>query len=320
MSENADSGAVTHRQQSFKSTEDKIRETLEAAEKRDYDYVIALVSGGTDSLCAVDAYDRYHEDYDLPSIDLVVQTNTGTSMPSTLKTAREFCRDRGLPYSEVRNQKEGRMLAHRILEHGFPAHSQGGRGSGGHWPEFINRKQDTWDKVYGGFPGQQLWISGGRVDESDRRAGNLGDGAVDFGETGDRHPRKTWLSPIHGVLDGEKEQYIEEYDIPETPAYDWLGYSGDCTACSFDDPRVLNEIRIMCPELAYALETLVVWVYQRIRRGDIDQPIERCVWGTRLEDDGGDIPDGCQRSLAWGGCSEPNCKASKAATDGGSRE
>lgn len=299
-------------QYSFKSPDDKVREILETAAMKEYDHVIALVSGGTDSLCATDAYHRLHAEFGLPPIDLVVQTNTGTSIPQTLETAREFCAERGLPYAEVRNQTEGRMLAHRILEHGFPAHSQGGVGSGGHWPEFINRKLDTWDKVYGNFPGQHLWISGGRVAESDRRAGNLGDGAVDFGETGDRHPRKTWVAPLHGVLDGEKDRYIKEHNIPETPAYDFLGYSGDCTACSFDDPRVLNEIRILCPELAYALATLSVWVYQRIRRGEIDQPIERCVWGTEIDGDGGGEPDDCQRSVQWGGCSEPDCVASKA--------
>lgn len=322
-------------QASFRTREEKTREVLEAAERRDYDHVIAMVSGGTDSLCALDAYDRWNDDYDLPSIDLVVQTNTGTTMPTTLETAREFCADRGLPYIEVRNQHEPdpdadeedanyRMLAPRIVRNGWPANSQGGPGSGGHWMEFTNRKQDTWDKVYGGFPGQQLWISGGRVAESDRRAMNLGDGAVDFGETGDRHPRKTWIAPCHGWLDGEKAEYIEERGIPETIAYAVVGYSGDCTGCSFDDPRVVNEIEIVAPELAYALRLLVVWVYQRIRRGDIDQPIERCVWGTELPGDEPDPADvECQRALKWGGCSAPDCEAAKAdgellaATDGG---
>lgn len=304
-------------QTSFKTPEEKVHDALEIAALREYDRVIVLISGGTDSLCAADAYHRYHEAHGLPPIDLLVQTNTGATLPTTLETAREFAADRGLPYAEVRNQKDGRMLAHRILMHGFPAHSQGGRGTGGHWPEFVNRKLDTWDVLYGAFPGEQLVISGARFDESDRRAGNLGDGQVDFGETGDRHPRKTWLSPIHGLLDDEKEDYIERFGIPETPSYDFLGYSGDCTACSFDDPRALNEIRLLSPELAWALETLVVWVYQRIRRGEIDQPISRCVWGTRLEDD--DLDDGdeaCQRDLKWAGCSEPDCLASKAGVSG----
>jgi len=313
-------------QQSLIPRPEKTDETLAMAARQDYDRVIAFASGGTDSLCAIDAYNRRHERHDLPPIDVVVQTNTGTTLPSTLKTAREFCAQRDLRYMEVRNQHvpdedsdNYRMLAPRIVRNGFPANSQGGPGKGGHWMEFINRKQDTWDSVYGGFPGQQLWISGGRVAESDRRAMNLGDGAVDVGETGDRHPRKTWLAPCFGWLDEEKAEYIEEFGIPETDAYPVVGYSGDCTACSFDDPRVLNEIRILSPELAHCLEILVVWVYNRIRRGDLDQPISRCVWGTELEGeaDRAVSDETCQRALRFGGCSAPNCEAAKAVPDGG---
>lgn len=308
-------------QQSLVPREEKTRRALDMAARHDYDRVIALASGGTDSLCAIDAYHRHHANYDLPPIDLVVQTNTGTTLPSTLETAREFCAERGLAYAEVRNCHEPdedsdnyRMLAPRVVRNGFPADSQGGPGKGGHWMEFINRKQDTWDKVYGSFPGDQLWISGGRVAESDRRAMNLGDGAVDVGESGDRHPRKTWLAPCFGWLDEEKAEYVDRHGIPVAPAYPVLGFSGDCLACSFDDPRVLNEVRILCPELAYALSVLVVWVFNRIRRGDLDQPIARCVWGTPLAEDRGEETDEStqQRSLRFGGCSAPECKASKA--------
>lgn len=300
--------AVGTQQASFASKEEKIHDVLELAGRHNFDHVIALVSGGTDSLTAVDAYNRYHTNHDLRAIDLVVQTNTGASIPQTLETARQFCRDRGLSYAEVRNQNPDRMLAPRVLSNGWPTERT-------HGFEFINRKQDTWDKVYSSFPGRILFISGGRVDESDRRAANLGDSAFDLGETGDRHPRQSWVAPIHGLLDEEKANYIEENDIPETPAYDWLGYSGDCVACSFDDPRIVNEIEILSPELAYALRTLVVWVYQRIRRGDIDQPIERAVWGTKgLEADPDDLPDPAQSEFDFGGCS--SCSTS-CYTDGG---
>lgn len=310
---------MTSEQQSLTPRPKKTDAALSMAARHKYDHVIALASGGTDSLCAIDAYHRRADRHDLPGIDLVAQTNTGTTLPSTLETAREFCAERDLAYVELRNQHEPdedsdnyRMLAPRVVRNGFPANSQGGPTSGGHWMEFINRKQDTWDSLYRSFSGSQLWISGGRTAESDRRAMNLGDGAVDVGETGDRHPRKTWLAPIHGWLDGEKAEYIEEYDIPETLAYDVVGYSGDCTGCSFDDPRVLNELRILCPELAYALSTLVVWVYTRIRRGDLDQPIERCVWGTELREDGaGNTDAGCQRAIRFGGCSDPDCAAAR---------
>lgn len=314
----------TTTQSSFLSVGEAIHNALSMAARQEYDVVIGFASGGTDSLFAIDAYWRHRGEHDLPPIDLVVQTNTGTTLPQTLRTVREFCEARSLPYAEVRNQHvpgedsdNYRMLAPRIVRNGFPADSQGGPGKGGHWMEFVNRKQDTWDKVYGGFPGNQLWISGGRVAESDRRAMNLGDGAVDFGESGDRHPRKTWVAPAHGCLDSQKADYVAENDIPVTPAYEFLGYSGDCTACSFDDPRVLNEIRILSPELAHALELLVVWVFNRIRRGDLDQPLARCVWGTPIVDggDGDESDDSLQRSLRYAGCSEPQCKASRAGRD-----
>lgn len=283
-------------QSSFVSTEEKINSVLELLAQHEFDHVFGLASGGTDSLLAIDAYNRYHERHDLPAIDAVVHTNTGTTLPQTQETVYEFCADQGLPFMEVRNQDPKWMLAPRMLEHGWCTERT-------HPTEFIYRKKYTWDRVYSSFPGRILFISGGRVAESDRRAANLGDSAVDIGETGDRMPRLSWVAPAHGVLDSEKEVYIEEYGIPETIAYDWVGYSGDCIACAFDNPQVLNEVRVLCPELAYALESLVVWVHQRIKRGEIDQPVERSVWGTAgIEEDARDTHDPNQRGLDFGGC------------------
>lgn len=288
-------------QMSYASPSQKIHDVLRQAGRHDWDRVIAFASGGTDSLCAIDAYHRFHDDHGLPPIDLVIQTNTGATIPQTLETAREFCRDRGLAYAEVSNQDPDRMLAPRVLTNGWPSQRT-------HGYEFINRKQDTWDDVYSAFSGELLYISGARVDESDRRAANLGEGAVDISAPGDRRPRKSWAAPCHGLLDHEKAEYIEEHDIPETIAYDFLGYSGDCVACSFDDPRIVNEIEILSPELAYALRILVVWVYNRIRRGDLDQPIERAVWGTKGLEGDKDTPAPEQTAFEFGGCS--SCSSS----------
>lgn len=292
------------RQSSFATKEEKIDAVLAEATSLDLDYVFGLASGGKDSLSAITAWQLNREKHGLPDIDAVVHTNTGTTFPQTQQTVQRFCAEHGLPYIEVRNQKDGRMLAHRIIEHGWPAKSQGSPGTGGHWPEFVNRKLDTWDGVYSSFAGRIGFISGGRHAESNRRAANLGDGAIDVGATGDRKPRLTWIAPIHGLLDSEKEAFVDEHDIPVTPAYDWFGFSGDCLACSFDDPRILNEIRIACPELARALEILVIWVYYRIRNGDIDQPIQRAVWGTPLPHELEHVPDEHQRAFTFGGCAD----------------
>ena len=309
------------RQQSFATPVDKIHSTLELAARHDHDRVFGLASGGTDSLTAIDAWDRFHDDHGLPPVDAVVHTNTGIVFPPTQETIHKFCADRGLPFVEVRNQTPGRMVGHRLVEYGWPGESQGGPTTAGHWVEFINRKLDTWDGVYSAFDGGITFISGGRHAESDRRAAHLGDGPVDPGQSGDRKPRLTWVAPIHGLLDGDKATYVDQYDIPVTPAYDWFGFSGDCLACSFNDPRILNEIRIACPELAFVLHTMVVWVWMRIKRGDIDQPIERAVWGTPVYSDDSDTNDdgsddnengddtdddtqrpAYQRDLSWGGC------------------
>lgn len=284
-------------QSSFTTPEEKINRALASAAKHSFDRVIGFGSGGTDSLFAIDAYRRFRGRHGLPEIDAVVQTNTGASVPQTLDTCREFCRDRDLAYIEAINTNPERQLAPRVLGHGWPTERT-------HGFEFINRKQDTWDAVYRAFAGDLLCISGARFAESDRRAMNIGSGAVDRGETGDRQPRKTWVAPLYGVTDDEKAEYIAAHDIPRTPAYDVLGYSGDCVACSFDDPRILNEIRILSPELARALEILVVWTYMRIRRGDIDQPLSRAVWGTKgLDEDAKNQPDPSQTAFDFGGCS-----------------
>lgn len=299
-------------QQTFATPAEKTHEALSKAARREYDAVIALASGGTDSLCGIDAYRRHHADHDLPPIDAVVHTITGTTIPQTTHTVMEYCADHDLRFLPVRQQDPDRMLAARVLEHGWPLNVAG---KPGHWPEFINRKLDTWDRVLssiGADRSAQLWISGARHAESDRRARTLGDGAVDHGDPGDRRPQ-TWVAPCHGWVDADKAAYIETHDIPETPAYEFLGYSGDCTACSFDDARVLNDIYLLAPELAAALSLLVQWTYTSIRAGETDAPLKRAVWGMPHEDDepDDDTPE-CQRTLRFGGCSAPDCKASKA--------
>jgi 3'-phosphoadenosine 5'-phosphosulfate sulfotransferase (PAPS reductase)/FAD synthetase len=299
------------RQQTFATPAEKTNETLAHAKTVHYDAAIGLASGGTDSLCAIDAYRRYHNRHDLRGLDAVVHTITGTTVPQTTETIQQYCADHGIPFIPVRQADGDRMLAPRVLEHGWPMNVDG---KPGHWSEFVNRKLDTWDKILsylGPRPETQLWVSGARHTESDRRARTLGDRAVSRGDPGDRRPQ-TWVAPCHGWTDGEKADYIADHDIPVTPAYDFLGYSGDCTACAFDDPRVLNDIYLLAPELAMSLSVLVQWTYTGIRAGEIDAPLKRAVWGMPHEDDEADyVTDTDDRAQRFAGCSGPACRASK---------
>lgn len=302
------------------------REALAMASQREYDQVFGMTSGGQDSLTAVDIVHRWGEEYGI-EIDAVVHVNTGAGLPTTRETVMEFCAERGLRYIEGINLTDGEAIAHRAHEHGMPSNSRGGPGSAGHMMEFINRKERVFDAVYAGFPGDHLWISGAWANESDPRSVHMSDAPVDFGETGERKPRLSWLSPCHGWVARHFETYREAYAIPETIAYDVVGFSGDCTACAFDDPRVVNEIEILSPELAYSLRSLVVWLFQRWRHGEVDWPLHRCVWGWDPSVEGDDTPDvpagehPDQRTFEMAGCAScsKSCYANEPAVPDGGR-
>ena len=313
-SEKAADAVTRQRTLPGRDRETMTREALSMAALRDYDITFILVSGGTDSLVAADAVLRWGDEYGIVP-DAVCHINTGVGLAVTRRTVQRFCADRGVAYIEGANWTDGEMLAHRVLKHGWPARGSARPGAaGGHQMEFVNRKERVLDGVYRSWGGDHLWISGVRAAESDRRAGNVGDAPVAFGATGGRKPRQSWLCPCHGWSGEQKRTHIEEFDIPETPAYDFVGHSGECVACSFDHPTALNEIRMVDPELAYALSFLCNWVYQRIRTGEIDIPLHRCVWGwpRRLEqtdderdddDDDGDTA-ARQRTLSMIGCED----------------
>lgn len=259
------------------------REAFEMAAQQDFDTELILVSGGTDSLVAADAVLRWGGKYGIEP-EAICHVNTGVGLTVTRRTVQEFCAERDVPYIEASNWTDGEMLAHRVLKYGWPSHGTAAPGvAGGHQMEFINRKERVFDGIYRSWPGEHLWISGVRAAESDRRAGNVGDAPVRFGVTGGRKPRQSWLCPCHGWSDAQKNAHIDEFDIPVTPAYDFVGHSGECVACSFDHPTALNEIRMIDPELAFVLARLCVWVYQRIRNDEIDIPLHRSVWGWPRE-------------------------------------
>lgn len=161
--------------------------------------------------------------------------------------------------------------------------------------------------VYMMFEGLEIWVSGARRLESKQRSGNVPDSGIEQ----DR-PRRIWLSPISGWTSSEKQQYIKERGLPVSEAYLILGFSGECTACAFDETGLLTNIDILSPELAHSLRTLAVWLYMRVKRGDTDIKPKRLCWGWEPEDDNIDDPD--QSTLtesdttqAMVGCDEDSC-------------
>ena len=283
----------------------------------DIDTVVLSISGATDSLIAADLAVRFFPDYGDYEF-VVMHANTGTAVPQSKLTAKVFADIHDLEFIEAGPRNPQDYLAVRVLNNGWGGGYVGSPATGGHGLEWANRKNKPMQAVYMQIDGMQFWVSGTRVTESDRRSVNLGSRAVD---KDNQSPRRIWVSPIYSWDTADKIAYIKERGLPVSEAYEILGYSGECTACSFDDRGVLNDIEILSPELAYCIKTLAVWVGMRAVRGDIDIDPKQLCWGWDPED-GEDETNGGQELLTpeleettaqeMVGCAGGNCSTRQA--------
>lgn len=296
-------------QMSFTTPLERSREVIaRCARNHEAEHITLAVSGGTDSVLAAYVFGLLGPEYGLVP-DSVTHINTGTGIPQSRLTARIIAEILDLEWIEQGYRNEQDALAVRVLDHGWPAAFSGSPWAGGHGLEWANRKDKPMDEVYVLIDGQQIWISGARKLESKKRQGNVPDSGVQRDK-----PRRVWCSPIAGWTAAEKRTYIEKWGLPVSEAYIFLGFSGECTACAFDERGLLTNIDLLSPELGYALRTLAVWLYQRVRRGDVELDPKRLCWGWEPGED--DVPDEGQQQLsdeeqptarAMVGCDEESC-------------
>lgn len=259
------------------------------AAQREFDYILGLSSGGQDSLFAIEALRRFGPEYGL-EIDAVVHFNTGAGIEVTRETLREYCATHDLPYIEILHDKKIERVGPQTLKYGFPGPGRGvPMKDRKHATARILRKDRLQQGLYSKFSGELLYVSGAHIEESEERKASMGSAAVDFGETGDSRPRRSWLCPIYGLLPEEIDRLIEEWGVPKSPTYDTFGFSGDCTGCSYDDWRKFHWLWDVDPALAWAWATLMAWMQLLRRSGryplsdekddDWQIPPERTVWG-----------------------------------------
>lgn len=273
--------ATTTVQTSFTTPIDRSKEVLQrVADIYDPDEIVIAVSGGTDSVVAADVMARIG-----PTVGLnpakVVHINTGASVPQTELTARIIADKHDLEFVKEGYRNQRNSLAWRVLEQGWPAAYGGHPTELGHGREWANRKNKPMDEVYVNIDGFQMWVSGARKLESGKRQGNVPDSGFE-----EDKPRRVWVQVIGGWTTAEKRQYIKERGLPVSESYLFLGFSGECTACSFDSVGILTDIDFLCPELAYALRSVALWLYQRARRGDVDIDPKQLCWGWEPEEGG----------------------------------
>jgi len=278
-------------QSSFAGPMERTEEVLERAARLhgDADHIVLATSGGTDSLVAADVVARKGPDYGLDA-DVVFHANTGTGVPQTLLAAQVFAALHGLAYIEGTPYREQDKVAPQVLENGWPGAYPGSFSSGGHAVMWATRKDRPMDGLYSNLPGKQIWISGGRLAESDRRSSTVANSAIDRKE---RRNRRVWVQPIHSWSDEEKRDYLLESNIPVSEAYLVMGHSGECNACSFDDAGLLDDLDLLAPEMARALRYLAAMVYAKVRSGELDIPPKKLRWGWEPDTyDEDDVDDG----------------------------
>lgn len=269
----------TH-QAAFTEPIERSREVLErCAHLYDPDHITIAVSGGTDSTLAADLTCRLGPEYGLTP-DSITHINTGVAVPQSRLVAKTLAEIHDLEFIEQGYRNPQDSIAHRILEHGWPGGYGGSPATGGHGLEWANRKAKPMDEVYVTIDGFQVWVSGARKLESKDRSGNVPDSGVEQDK-----PRRAWCAIIGGWTSKEKQDYIRERGLPVSEAYFFLGYSGECAACSFDDRGLLDGVDFLSPELGMAIRTLAVWVYMRARRGDIDIDPKQLCWGWEPDHD-----------------------------------
>jgi len=264
------------KQQSFTTPLKRSREVLRRLSKlvEQHDHVNLAVSGGTDSIVAADVFARLGPEYGFEP-DRVVHINTGAAIPQTELTARIVAQIHGLDFHKQGYRNRRNAIGPRVLRNGWPAAYGGHPSELGHGREWANRKDKPMDAVYANLDGYQVWVSGARKLESGKRQGNVPDSGIEEDKA-----RRTWVQIIGGWTEAEKQEYIKERGLPVSESYVFLGFSGECTACSFDRQSLLNRLWTIAPELAYSIQSLAVWLYQKVRyEGDFELEAKRLCWG-----------------------------------------
>lgn len=297
------------KQSSFAGPMDRTREVLQrlSNQQTEFDEINLAVSGGTDSIVAADLIAILGPEYGFEA-DRVVHINTGAGIPQSKLAAKIIAEKHNLEFVEQGYRKKSDSLAERILENGWPGAYGGSPMTGGHGLEWANRKDKPMNAVYMMHDGMQLWVSGARKLESKKRQGNVPDSGVEKDK-----PRRVWVSPICGWTSEEKREYIKENNLPVSEAYQVLGFSGECTACAFDETGLLTNIQLLAPELDHALRSLAVWLYMRVKRGDVDLEQKRLCWGWETDDekqpnqDQSTLVEENETAQTMVGCDEESC-------------
>ncbi len=200
-------------------------------------HVIAMFSGGHDSLCATHLISQH------PRFSFAAHINTTIGIEETRQFVRDTCRDREWPLKEYRPPVAYREI---VLKHGFP-------GPGGHQMMYIRLKEKALDQCVrehkAKWKDRIALITGVRLSESTRRMGHV----VPISRAG----AKVWTAPILHWDDDDKAAYMALHGLTRNPVVDTLCMSGECLCGAFAKPEEFAEIQASYPAAATELSDLM---------------------------------------------------------------
>ncbi len=219
---------------------DAARRSIEAAQG---DHVLALVSGGHDSLTAMHA--AHHA---APwSLDGIVHVNTGIGIPETREFVRQRARDLGLDYYEVGRPEPnggGHEYRYQTEEYDYWVQERGFPGPAAHFYQYTNLKEKPLQRFFNDYhvaKDDLTLVSGVRQHESDRRMENVAASGVDefLGiET---------VSPLTEFRGIDVRRYRRALDLPMNPVVEKLEMSGECLCGAFSDRGERRMIKLFYP-------------------------------------------------------------------------
>lgn len=180
--------------------------------------VVAMVSGGDDSLCLFEVI----KELGIP-IDYVIHGVTGTRIKETTDFVRELVLNSGDRYLEA---NAGDAYMNYVLRKGFF-----GKGNDAHAISYHVLKAQPFrtavsHNIRQNKPGRfVLFLNGVRVDESENRADKLGDKIFNLDPA---MLKNVWVNLLHWWPTKYRDIYLQANPIKRSPVAILLGKSGEC--------------------------------------------------------------------------------------------
>lgn len=193
-----------------------------------------LLSGGKDSVCAA------HVLAGQDRLAGCVYLETGIGVPETRPFVERLCTEMGW---RLRVEVAPITYEQLVLRWGFP------KGPWGHRRAYGWLKERGIIRARKEIGGDPVFASGARISESDRRARSIARGFRHNGGVRIVNPIEDWSSK-------EVWRYLRERGIPTSPAYTWLGRSGDCLCGSFSQKGEADLIRRLYPSFFERIQEL----------------------------------------------------------------